>query len=267
MSLKKLVSQFGLETWLKVSFPHSSWSKARCPLSPLLFVLCVDPLLNRLIAADHDAWAYCDDIAVGIDASSNFVEIIECFLFFQKASHLELNLEKTHFLSTLTPSNIDNECRSRSVMAMGLDPCDPRLLQFREQSVYLGFPFGKAITHTKIFKPVFGKFKKRIMAYSKIRKDLSIQQKVVIANVFLLPLFYYIGTLLKTSTRHFPTSSPQGGSSRALISFGLPPVLVFKHHCTTSDGETSHLSCQAKLSLQTSTGQMSSPHTSSIRGM
>ena len=73
---------------------------------------------------------------------------------------------------------------------MGLDP-----LQFREQSVYLGFPFGKAITHTKIFKPVFGKFKKRIMAYSKIRKDLSIQQKVVIANVFLLPLFYYIGSL------------------------------------------------------------------------
>ena len=77
-----------------------------CPISPLLFLVAIEPLLTRLEAELPRCTfcAYADDIGAVIpDIWANLPKIIEIFVEFSKSSGLTINVSKT----VLVPSQRD----------------------------------------------------------------------------------------------------------------------------------------------------------------
>jgi hypothetical protein len=71
-------------------------AKQGCPLSPLLFVLCYDMLLQQIAKKDdHDAYAFADDLALDAASIRPIFSALRIIRKFADFSGLGLNLDKT----------------------------------------------------------------------------------------------------------------------------------------------------------------------------
>ena len=158
--------------------------KQGCPLSPFLFIICYDPLLWKLSSTEEATpFGFADDLAAACDRSGDVIHTLNIFKVFSAMSGLRLNESKT---------TVVTHDRYRGVMRAMLDLHLWTKVKIADRGVYLGIAFGE-VTTRDIYDKALTKFRKRLRSYSPIFKSVSIQRRTLLANVFLLSLFSYVG--------------------------------------------------------------------------
>jgi ribonuclease HI len=158
--------------------------KQGCPFSPLLFVLCFDVLLWRLAKLPGlKAFAFADDLALTTASPVMLLQALGHIRKFSRASGLGLNAKKTVIVTT-KPLN----ARVRG----SLDEAGWSAIKSAPKCVYLGVAVGAKVGTIDIFAAAVRKFFRRLASYSPYLKKVSMHTRIVVANVFLLPLLYYL---------------------------------------------------------------------------
>ena len=158
--------------------------KQGCPLSPILFIICYDPLLHRLSNKNCiQPFGFADDLAAACDNPGSIVTVLNIFRAFTKLSGLKINEKKTVIVAesslwTRTKAFLDINSWKDIVLA--------------DSGIYLGIRFGNVTTEL-IYEKAMKKFRKRFAAYRPLFKKLPIHKRTLLANVLLLTLFSYVG--------------------------------------------------------------------------
>ena len=170
--------------------------KQGCPLSPLLFVLLMDVLMYNLKKVDNlEAKMFADDTGSGSShlSANTLSQIKHVFDDFKGATGLALNLDKTYFLTT-RPTDEHRTVRAR------LRVVDWSGVEVSGAAQYLGMPMGSDVDFGEAFYPRLTKFHERIRGYASTKTSLSATSKILVANVFLLPLLYFPAQFLRCPT-------------------------------------------------------------------
>ena len=160
-----------------------------CPLSPLLFAVCVDILLRMLERKlpDITCKAFADDLAAIVSDWWSQGPIIESiFVEFQQISNLRLNIKKIVCIP-LWPKGL-TEIEERIVSHIpgwgGLNICT--------KGTYLGFVVGPGKGFDSWIKPV-AKYRDRVARWS--RMGGGMQYAALAYNVFAISTLLYVGRL------------------------------------------------------------------------
>jgi ribonuclease HI len=157
--------------------------KQGCPLSPLLFIICFDVLLRKLRSPERSSYGFADDLAL---ATKNLAEIIKALHIvedFAKFTGLGLNIKKTVILTSLKVTYADEA---------ELEYQGYKIIKFVDKTEYLGIIIGREISTVDIAEKAMAKFQKRVNSYSHNIARSSLHERILIFNIFLLPLFNYI---------------------------------------------------------------------------
>ena len=164
-------------------FFHSG-VKQGCPLSPTLFILIIDVLLDMLESIKGlSPKFFADDGAIG---SKNIIPklhtIKNFFDIFKRCTGLEMNVAKSAVIAT----------GGRTDLRRALDAINWNELPISGNERYLGTYIGHKTTLDDIFKGPFDKFHKRLKLYSSHKSKYSLQTRVIIWNTWLLTIFSYV---------------------------------------------------------------------------
>ena len=125
---------------------HSEWQSNGLtklyPLSCILFLLCIDPLLTHfesLCQTHHDLKpaAFADDISVIFEDWKSIHHALNAISQFNGASGAVSNTDKSCFVSTTTLDPSDTVAQL---------PMPWKTLQIKESETHLGIPVGRNIT-------------------------------------------------------------------------------------------------------------------------
>ena len=169
-----------------ISLSISRGVKQGCPLSPLLFALCYDPLLTILEQLPNNAnCAFADDLAIGSANLSSILDALPAIDTFRKFSGLGVNYRKTVIISTNPTSDDDLE-------AIAGATGEWTKVKIKDSAVYLGILMGRGVTTHDIYDPVLKEFKDRLTRYAPCIQSAPLHQRVIAFNVYLIPLFSYL---------------------------------------------------------------------------
>ena len=154
-----------------------------CPLSCLVYVICVDPLLKFLSQQPHISGVsgFVDDWSVACQGVASVDHILAIIETFERASGQRINYD----MSKLVPS--------RRLTAAEMLACQTRWpdlrVSYRER--LLGLFLGLHATMADQFAQPLHKFEQALADYERRRSELSLCARVTVANVFLLSLFAF----------------------------------------------------------------------------
>jgi ribonuclease HI len=154
-----------------------------CPLSPLLFAIVMDPLVEQLRELPGvRCFAFADDLAFSARYLHQLAPVMRLIDAFTEVSGLGINTDKTVLVSAgdLAPSVA---WVKRESPWSDLQVCD--------RCLYLGVLIGD-ITTADIFRVAMGKVRDRSRSYYPITRTLSVQRRIHLFNIFILPLLYYL---------------------------------------------------------------------------
>ena len=160
-----------------------------CPLSPLLFAVCVDILLRMIIrvAPECTCKAFADDIAALLTDWWKQGPLLErVFQEFEQISNLGLNISKTVCIPLWIDGVGEARARTPQLILRWADVC------VDDKGVYLGFTVGPGKGTGSWDKPL-KKFKDRVARWSGVGGGL--QQAALAYNVFALSTLLYIAQL------------------------------------------------------------------------
>ena len=122
-------------------------------------------------------------MAAACDKTGDVIHTLSIFKAFSALSGLRLNESKTIVVT--------HDCY-KGIMRDILDLHLWKKVKIADRGVYLGIAFGE-VTTKDIYDKTLTKFRKRLRSYSPIFRSVSIQRRTLLANVFLLSLFSYVG--------------------------------------------------------------------------
>ena len=185
--------------------------KQGCPLSPLLFVICFDVLLHQLDSiGGMDKYAYADDLALELRSVKSLIKALHTVKLFGAFSDLHTNQAKTVIVAAREPSL----CTRRRLAEAGWDK-----IEFRDSAVYLGVLFGPRVTTEEVFAGAYDKYNKRLALFHRVMESMSLQDRVVLVNVFLFPLFFYLAQFYVIPYEPIIRRA-QEAARRAIVAFG-----------------------------------------------
>jgi len=162
--------------------------KQGCPLSPLLFVICFDCLLQALDRLEGlRLFAYADDLSIAGRSVTAQLSALDCIRSFCRFSGLQVHLDKTVLVSARPAS----PGTRRRLAAAGWSR-----IKLVDRAVYLGVLFGPTVTTMDVCREANDKFYKRLNRYRPVLASSSLHTRILIINVFLLPLFYYLAQFI-----------------------------------------------------------------------
>ena len=163
--------------------------KQGCPLSPLLFILAIDPLLRNIEALPGVfVRAFADDCGAYFEDLNSLDGIKDCCDIFHLGAGLKLNIEKTECMCSTGFSLVERDYISNSSW---------KLLKLVYKAVYLGVQMGtrdqgKPIDTAYVHDHIVGKVKSRAKLFWNHRKKLGIGKRITMANTFLISLASYL---------------------------------------------------------------------------
>jgi ribonuclease HI len=162
--------------------------KQGCPLSPLIFAICYDPLLHYLQPTNvvHpllSLFAFADDLNIFSFSLAFLIPSIKVIDQFRHFSGLGINIDKCSILSTRTPHLL-------AYRAVSLSPWP--LLRWVTDHTYLGVVFSREPSAEKIYERPLGRLRRKAGLYRSVFRSLPLHLCIVTANVFLVSLFSYI---------------------------------------------------------------------------
>ena len=168
--------------------------KQGCCLSPLLFAICYDPLLESLgkHCPNIDLHAFADDLNMGATRRNLFVAAIFHFDRFKAASGLEQNIDKSGLYSSRSiPGTLSDYdwIQESGILSDWKGPCG---LRVGKCFTYLGVLYGRYVTTHDIFWPAVLKAVGRLLKYHTVLRSMSYAKRVLTVNVFILSLFSYL---------------------------------------------------------------------------
>lgn len=166
------------------SIYFDSGVKQGCPLSPTLFILIIDVLVDMLEkAADVDVKFFADDGGVG---DANIIPKLpllkKIFSTFKKFTGLEMNVSKSAMLAT----------GGRTQLRKALDSIGWTQLRISGSERYLGTYLGHLTTMEDIFKIPMQKLHNRCKLFTPIKHHHSLQSRIIIWNTWMLSIFSYV---------------------------------------------------------------------------
>ena len=180
-----------------------------CPLSPLLFALCGDLLLRRLLhdLPTHDLMrAYADDVGLAaadiFDSANIFAPL---FTEYAAVSGLALNLSKTVFV----PLSDDLIQQFRADLEQRWPGWGAA--QVRGWADYLGFTLGPE-AGTRTWTKAFAKYEKRAALWAQL--GLGLHHTTVAYNVYIASL---LGFLLQLEVLPASWASLEAATFRKLV--------------------------------------------------
>ena len=171
-----------LNTKHKIFIHMKNGLKQGCPLSCLLYVLALDPLLTNLDCLPGDSKAYFDDIALGLPCLAAGAPYATCFHAYHAATNSDTNLKKLQYISA------DDTVAPTTAQLGGLWSCG-RLVP---SATHLGVRMGRDLTVSDVFFTALCKFKTRINSFIPHKAQVGTQARVAICNSFLFPIFSYL---------------------------------------------------------------------------
>ena len=162
-----------------------------CPLSGLLFALCVDILIRKistLTGPEGCIGAFADDIAMVVQDFWAVAPLLQReFTEFQAISALSLNVNKTVVIP-LWPTHMDNTFKNL------LKEACPRWANVAVDSKgkYLGFLIGPGAGDSCWVKPLH-KFEKRVQHWASLH--LGIPMNILAFNIYIVTVLEYVAQL------------------------------------------------------------------------
>ena len=157
--------------------------KQGCPLSPLLFILAYNPMIDQILKTPGaGAWAFADDAVLDHHDPKIIHQFTKIIDDFARISGFGVNRNKSTILHTMKPTSADKQIITQ----------DWTDLKFTNKATYLGLLVGYDISNVDIFQVPLKRFKDKILKYSSALRHSSIQNRILIFNIYLLPIFSYL---------------------------------------------------------------------------
>ena len=156
-----------------------------CPASCVLYVIAVDPMLAALqrIPRLKGVSGFVDDWSMGCCGVSVVAEVSALMSDFERASGQRLNREKSAAIPARTLSSFEQDIL---FAAWGSQ------IRVSYHERVLGVDIGLHVRIDDQYVDAMKKFEAALAVFSSIRARLSLAIRLVVINVFLLPLFSYL---------------------------------------------------------------------------
>ena len=163
--------------------PINRGVKQGCPLSPLLFILAYNPMLAKILTIPGaSAWAFADDAVLDHSDPGTIHTFTKILDDFAHVSGFGINRDKSAVLHTKPPTE-----QARNIISSRW-----RDLEFTNKATYLGVLVGYNISNIEIFETPIRRFKDKLQMYTSALRHSSTQNRIIIFNIYLLPIFSYL---------------------------------------------------------------------------
>ena len=173
------------------SFSAENGVRQGCPLSGIIFVLCIDLLLRKVssvIGSDGITRGYADDTAIVIqDYVKELPALARIFIEFEDISGLGLNVEKTVFIPLWQSTS------AKSVSCLLKELCPPwGGFIVSDRGKYLGFMVGPGAGSSS-WKGALAKYEARSLQWAS--KHLGLYMTTFAYRVYIQPVLMFVAQL------------------------------------------------------------------------